>query len=86
MHGLIAAAILSALPGDAPVVKHFPDGSYRMDAQTWEKLDTEVKRLQAVEDEHKKESPATAVLVATVVGILVGAGVMVPFVVQAQKH
>lgn len=66
------------IPADAPVALKLANGSVLMNKQAFEATDAEMKRLQALEKNHKAESWVTVFLVGLAAGALAGAAVAVP--------
>lgn len=73
MKALILAAVLAADGGvDAPRVMQLPGGNYLFNEAAFLKVDSEMKRLQGVEREHKGESWLGVLLVGMGTGALLG--------------
>lgn len=61
---------------DAPLVRKLPSGDYLFNKPAFERVDAEMKRLQAQERAHKAEpSWATPVLIGLAVGVVTGLAV-----------
>ena len=87
MMSLLLTAALAA-PPDAPRIVQLKSGDYLVSPQAFEAIDSEMKRLQKVEREHKGEQWVTTVLVSSGVGLLVGAvvsGIVVAVAKPAPK-
>ena len=65
--------VLLAQAVDAPRIVRLENGDYFLNQAAFVRLDNELKRLQALELQHRSESWATTVLVSTLVGLVVGA-------------
>lgn len=71
---IISLALLMAqMPPSAPRVTLLASGDYLVPQAAFAAVDTEMRRLQAVEAAHKGESWLTAILVSAGVGLVVGA-------------
>lgn len=70
---LSLSLMLAQLPPTAPRVTLLASGDYLVPQAAFVAIDTEMKRLQAVEAKHKGESWLTAILVSAGVGLVVGA-------------
>lgn len=70
---------------DAPRVTHLTSGDYLMNAPAYTALDSELKRMQAVERLHKDEAWGTAILVSALVGALAGASTVAIVVAVTAK-
>lgn len=70
---LSLALMLAQLPPTAPRVTLLASGDYLVPQAAFVAIDTEMKRLQAVEAKHKGESWLTAILVSSGVGLVIGA-------------
>lgn len=76
MNSLVVVLSLAlAAPQGAPVVTRLPDGSMLMEPKAWQTIDDEVKRLQAVEQVHKAESPPPSSLVPILLGLVLGGAI-----------
>lgn len=58
---------------DLPKVVHLKAGGYLLSELAWSRLDAEMRRLQTVEYNHKRESWQGIVGTSAMVGLLVGA-------------
>lgn len=67
---VLLALLLAASP---PSITKLPTGDYLVPAAAFVLIDDEMKRLQAVEAQHKGESWVTVVAVSSLSGLLVGA-------------
>lgn len=78
MMSLLLAVALAA-PPDAPRIVQLRSGEYLVSQVAFDAINSEMKRLQRVEREHKDEQWLTTILVSAGVGLLVGAvaGVLV---------
>lgn len=70
---LSLSLMLAQLPPTAPRVTLLASGDYLVPQAAFAAIDTEMKRLQAVEAQHKGESWLTVILVSSVTGLVVGA-------------
>lgn len=75
---LLLCTLLAQLPPAAPRIVELASGDYLVPRAAFLLLDEEMKRLQAVEKQHRSESWAATVLVSSGVGLVVGvvAGVL----------
>jgi len=72
------ALVVAIALGQSPSVTRLPDGSMLMEPKAWQAIDDEVKRLQAVEQAHLRESPPSPlvpILLGVVLGSAIGFGV-----------
>lgn len=73
MKYLVLAALLAAdagVPGDAPRVMRLPGNNYLFNEPAYAQVDSELRRLQALEREHKGESWLGVLLVGMGTGAL----------------
>jgi hypothetical protein len=68
---ILSLALL--LAQNPPRVTLLASGDYLVPQEAFAAVDSEMKRLQAVEKAHKGESWLTAILVSSAVGLVVGA-------------
>lgn len=64
------ALLLAASP---PAITKLPTGDYLVPAAAFVLIDNEMKRLQALEAQHRSESWVNVVLVSSLAGLVVGA-------------
>lgn len=72
---LVSRAFAADGGTDAPIepgIIRLPGDSYLVNRPAWDKLNTEMIRLQQVERQHKDESWVAVVLVGMGVGLLIG--------------
>lgn len=69
---MLCLALAQAAP-DAPRIVQLENGDYLLPRAAFLVLDAEVKRLQAIEQQHRSERWLTTVLVSAGVGLVVGA-------------
>lgn len=73
-------AIALAAPSDAPRIVQLRSGEYLVSQVAFDAINSEMKRLQRVEREHKDEQWLTTILVSAGAGLL--AGVVVGAIVR----
>lgn len=90
--GLLFVAQVDGGVSDAPTVVALESGDYIVSKAAFEAVDSEMKRLQLVEIEHKAEAKGDVpwvkvVLVSALTGLVLGAvsGVLVDRAIQAKK-
>ena len=72
------ALVVAITLGQPPSVTRLPDGSMLMEPKAWQAIDDEVKRLQAVEQAHLREtppSPLVPILLGVALGVAIGSSV-----------
>lgn len=72
------ALVVAITLGQPPSVTRLPDGSMLMEPKAWQAIDDEVKRLQAVEQTHLREtppSPLVPILLGLALGVVIGSSV-----------
>lgn len=74
MNAVLLSLILNAGMADVPVVTHLEDGGYKVSSPAWLALDSEIRRLQAVEAKHQEENWPMTIIISASIGLLVGAG------------
>lgn len=75
-------------PTDAPRARLLPSGDVLMNKKAWDLADNEMKRLQAVERDHKNEQKPNflpAFFIGAGLGLLIGAAVAVPVTISVVK-
>lgn len=59
---------------DGPKIVRLTDDEYLVNTAAFSKIDTEVKRLQVVEAQHKGESWSSVLLIGAGLGLVLGLG------------